>query len=68
MLDLDGDIITPPNACTLNAGPDCTNDGLCTRIVDCPAVVQLPFFGFAQLISTMVIIGLIYLVFVTRKR
>lgn len=36
----------------------CESDG--TRVIECPAQVQLPFFGFPNLIAAVVIVALVY--------
>lgn len=66
MINEDGEVQDAPNACT----DQCNDEGVpgqCIRTIDCPNVVQLPFFGYAQFIIALVLIGLIYLVHVTRR-
>jgi hypothetical protein len=38
------------------------------QVVACPALIQLPFFGFYNFIITAIVIALIYAVFASRKK
>lgn len=48
-----------------NQYTECTTDR--TQSIQCPATVELPFFGIYQVLIAIAIVGLIYLVYVLRK-
>ena len=50
----------------LETQPAECSDG--SRVIECPAQIQLPFFGVYNLIATIILIAIIYLIIILRKK